>query len=168
MIQTICDQASSAKRHQTRRLSGRDRQKIEAITSSGEIAVRILKRLRVLTLLADGWAPSDVPAAVGCGEANVRRTRQRFEQGGLTAVLEDRPRPGRQRSTTDAVEARIVAMVCSSPPDGRSRWTVRLVADEVVERGIVKRISREKIRLILCDHDLKPWREKNVVRSSSG
>jgi putative transposase len=150
------------------RLGRRDRQQIETLTSSGEIAVRILKRLRVLTLLADGWAPSDVPAAVGCGEANVRRTRQRFEQGGLAAVLEDRPRSGRRRSTSEAVEARIIAMVCSSPPTGRSRWTVRLVAEEVADRGIVERISREKIRLILRDHDLKPWREKNVVRSAPG
>jgi putative transposase len=66
------------------------------------------------------------------------------------------------------VEARIIAMVCSSPPEGRSRWTVRLVAEEVIDRGIVKRISREKIRIILRDHDLKPWLEKNVVRASFG
>jgi hypothetical protein len=107
-----------------------------------------------------------VPAAVGCGEANVRRARQRFEQGGVAAVLDDRPRTGRRKSTTQTVEARIIAMVCSSPPAGRSRWTVRLVAEEVIERGIVKRISREKIRIILRDHDLKPWLEKNVVRAA--
>jgi transposase len=103
---------------------------------------------------------------VGCGEATVRRARQRFEEGGIARVLDDRPPPGRSRSTTDSVDARIIAMVCSSPPEGRSRWTVRLIAEEVVERGIVDRIGREKIRLILRDHDLKPWREKNVVRTS--
>jgi hypothetical protein len=103
---------------------------------------------------------------VGCGEATVRRVRQRFEQGGVARVLDDAPPPGRSKTTTKSVEARIIAMVCSSPPEGRSRWTVRLVAEEVVERGILKRVSREKIRLILRDHDLKPWREKNVVRPS--
>lgn len=92
--------------------------------------------------------------------------RQRFEQGGVTAVLDDRPRTGRTKTTTKTVEARIIAMVCSSPPEGRSRWTVRLVATEVIDRGIVKRISREKIRIILRDHDLKPWLEKNVVCAS--
>jgi putative transposase len=92
--------------------------------------------------------------------------RQRFEQGGVAAVLDDRPRTGRSKTTTKAVEARIIAMVCSSPPSGRSRWTVRLVAEEVIERGIVRNISREKIRIILRDHDLKPWLEKNVVRAS--
>jgi putative transposase len=149
------------------RLSRSDRRQFEAATSAGKLPVRILKRVRVVTLLADGWAPADIPSAVGCGEATVRRARQRFEQGGVARVLDDRPPPGRSRTTTETVEARIIAMVCASPPEGRSRWTVRLVAEEVVERGIVKRISREKIRLILRDHDLKPWREKNVVRASS-
>ena len=135
--------------------------------SAGRLLPRVMMRIRVLTLLADGWAPADVPEAVGCGEANVRRTRQRFEQGGVAMVLADRPPPGRARTTTDKVDARIVALACTSPPEGRSRWTVRLIAEEVVERGIVKTISREKIRIILRDHDLKPWREKNVVRASS-
>lgn len=132
------------------------------------IAVRVLKRVRALILLADGWPPGDVPAAVGCGEATVRRVRQRFEQSGVAAVLDDRPRSGPPRSVTKTVEARIIAMVCSSPPEGRSRWTVRLVAEEVGARGIAKRIGRESVRLIFRDHDLKPWREKNVVRTSPG
>ena len=59
---------------------------------------------------------------------------------------------------------RIIAMVCSDPPEGRARWTVRLVAQEAVKRKLAPRVGRETIRILLQDHDLKPWREKNVVR----
>ncbi len=62
---------------------------------------------------------------------------------------------------------RLIAMVCSSPPEGRARWTVRLVAEEAVKRKLVPRVGRETIRILLLSHDLKPWREKNVGSSRS-
>jgi putative transposase len=71
---------------------------------------------------------------------------------GAAALLEDRQRQ------------RIIAMVCSDPPEGRARWTVRLVAEEAVKRRLVPRVGRETVRVLLLHHDLKPWREKNVVR----
>ena len=64
----------------------------------------------------------------------------------------------------DSQKQRIIAMVCSNPPEGRARWTVRLVAQEAVKRRLVPRVGRETVRILLLDHDLKPWREKNVVR----
>ena len=73
-------------------------------------------------------------------------------RSGAAAVLEDSQRQ------------RIIAMVCSSPPEGRARWTVRLVCEEAVKRRLVPRVGRETIRVLLLHHDLKPWREKNVVR----
>jgi len=63
---------------------------------------------------------------------------------------------------------RIVALVCGSPPEGRARWTVRLLTEEVVKRKLVPRVGRETIRVLLESHDLKPWREKNVVRGGTG
>ena len=54
-------------------------------------------------------------------------------------------------------------MVCSDPPEGRARWTVRLIAEEVVKRKLVPKVGRETIRVLLLSHDVKPWREKNVV-----
>jgi transposase len=146
-------------------LTRAERRRLATLTSTGETSARVLKRARILVLLADGWAPSDVPEAAGCGEATVRRTRQRFNEGGLEAALYDRPRPGREPALDDRTQARIVAMVCGPPPDGRARWTVRLVAREAVSRGLVEDVGRETIRIALRDHDLKPWREKNVVRS---
>ena len=105
-----------------------------------------------------------MPAAVGVGEATARRVRARYEAEGLFAALYDRPRPGGERLLTARQETKIVAMVCGSPPEGRARWTVRLTAQEAVSRGIVSEVGRETVRLLLRDHHLKPWREKNVVR----
>jgi hypothetical protein len=63
---------------------------------------------------------------------------------------------------------RIVALACGPPPEGRSRWTVRLLTEEVVKRKLEPRVGRETIRVLLESHDLKPWREKNVVRGGTG
>ncbi len=68
----------------------------------------------------------------------------------------------------DSQKQRLIAMVCSSPPEGRARWTVRLVAEEAVKRKLVPRVGRETIRILLLSHDLKPWREKNVGGGRSG
>ncbi len=146
------------------RLSKRERRKLEEAVARGQVSARTQRRVRALTLLAEGWAPIDVPAAVGCGEATVRRVRQPYEAGGIDAVLEDAPQRGRPRSVSKQEETRIVAMVCGPPPEGCSRWTVNLVTKEAAARGIVTPVGRETIRLLLRDHDLRPWREKNVVR----
>ena len=73
-------------------------------------------------------------------------------------------RPGAAEVLDTNQKQRIIAMVCSDPPEGRARWTVRLVAEEAVKRKLVPNVGRETIRILLLHHDLKPWREKNVVR----
>ncbi len=145
-------------------LTTSQKRKLRLMTSRGEVPARVLRRARILLLLNEGWAPVDVPDAVGAGEATVRRVRSRFEQGGLELALHERPRRGATRVLSQKQEARIVAMVCSDPPFGRARWTVRLVVEQVLKRGIADAVGRETIRILLRDNELKPWREKNVVR----
>ena len=82
----------------------------------------------------------------------------------MDAALYDLPRPGAVEILTAGEKQRIVALVCSDPPAGAARWTVRLLAEEVVKRKLVARVGRETIRVLLQSHDLKPWRGKNVVR----
>ena len=128
----------------------------------------MLKRARVLELLHEGYALADVQRAVGIWPSTIRRVRRRYSEGGLSDALNERSRPGKKRLLTDRTASRIVAMVCSNPPRGCSRWSVRLIAAEAVRRGIVKRVGRETIRLLLVEHRLKPWRKKNVVRANPG
>src|SRR5262249_40583367 len=81
--------------------------------------------------------------------------------------LYERPRPGKERRLNEREGTQIVAMVCAGPPEGYARWSVRLIAQEAAQRKVVATVGRETIRLLLKEHDLKPWREKNVVRAGA-
>jgi len=94
----------------------------------------------------------------------IRNVAHRYEKGGLERALYEKARPGAAEVLDDGQKQRIIAMVCSDPPEGRARWTVRLVVEEAVKRRLVPRVGRETIRVLLLHHDLKPWRGKNVVR----
>jgi transposase len=94
----------------------------------------------------------------------IRKVGHRYQTGGLERALYEKQRPGAASLLEGSQKQRIIAMVCSDPPEGRARWTVRLVAEEAVKRKLVPRVGRETVRVLLLHHDLKPWREKNVVR----
>ena len=88
----------------------------------------------------------------------VRNLARRYQQGGLERALYDKQRPGAANLLSSQQRRRIIAMVCSDPPRGRARWTVRLVAEEAVKRRLVPRVGRgETIRVLLLSYDLKPW-----------
>ena len=93
----------------------------------------------------------------------IRKVGHRYTHGGLSRALYDRQRPGAEELLSESQKQRIIAMVCSDPPAGHARWTVRLVAEEAVKRKLVPKVGRETTRILLLHHDLKPWREKNVV-----
>ena len=92
----------------------------------------------------------------------IRKVGHRYQEGGLERALYERQRPGAAEVLDENQKQRLIALVCSSPPEGRARWTVRLVAEEAVKRKLVPRVGRETIRILLLSDDLKPWREKNV------
>ena len=94
----------------------------------------------------------------------IRKIGHRYKREGLERALYERSRPGAAAVLDASQKRRIIALVCSDPPEGRARWTVRFVTQEAVKRRLVSRVGRETIRTLLLDHDLKPWREKNVVR----
>jgi transposase len=145
-------------------LSDAEREQLKKRTARGRTAARVFKRARILERIDRGFAMQDIPVAVGVGEARVRRVRRRYEQGGWAAALHERPRPGGQPRLNAKQEQRIVARVCGPPPPGRSRWTVRRIAEAGIERGLAAQVGRETIRVVLQSHELKPWREKNVER----
>ena len=130
----------------------------------GRLSDRRWKRLRILELLGQGWTLNAVAVAVGTYPREVRRVGWRAIELGLEASLEDAPRPRPPKLPAAKDEAALTAMVCGPPPEGRARWTIRLIAEEAVIRGIVPKMGRDTARRFLSHHDLKPWREKNVVR----
>jgi transposase len=120
--------------------------------------------LRALALLplAKGVSAPRIATMIPLTPQGIRNVGHRYGQGGLERALYDKQRPGAAQVLDDNQKQRLIAMVCSSPPEGRARWTVRLVAEEAVRRKLVPRVGRETIRIVLLSHDLKPWREKNV------
>ena len=128
------------------------------------VCSRCVLRALVLRQLADGQAIRKVARNVVLTPKTVWLTSQRYQQGGLERALYEGARPGKEARLDAQQRQRIVALVCGPPPAGRARWTVRLLAEEAVKRKLVPRVGRETVRILLESHDLKPWREKNVVR----
>jgi transposase len=150
------------------RLSKQERQELRRLLQSGLQPVRTVLRALALRQLADGQPIRQVAKNVALTPKTVWLTSQRYRQGGLERALYERPRPGKAALLEAQHRQRIVALACGPPPEGRSRWTVRLLTEEVVKRKLVPQVGRETIRVLLESHDLKPWREKNVVRSGTG
>jgi hypothetical protein len=149
-------------------VSGKDRKLIDELLSSTVQPVRVILRALALLHLAEGaTAPATALSLKKLTSKAVRSIAHRYEEGGLDRALYEKARPGADPLLTASEKQRIIAMVCSDPPEGRARWTVRLIADEAVKRKLVPRAGRETIRILLQSHDLKPWREKNVVRQRS-
>lgn len=148
------------------KLSKKDRAELSAQKRKGTMSARTWRRVRVLELLDEGVSVRGTAKAVGTFPREVSRVGKRYLARGLRAALTDEPR-GKPDPLLDSTQtAAVVAMVCGPPPEGRARWTVRLVAEQAVDRGITSHVGRETIRIVLATHDLKPWREKNVVRAA--
>jgi transposase len=131
---------------------------------SGVQQVRVVLRALALLQLDRGTSPPPVARQVDLTAEAVRRMARRYQRGGIEAAIFEAPRPGAAQVLSASEKQRIIAMVCSTPPTGAARWTVRLIAEEAIKRKLVPRVGRETIRILLQTHDLKPWREKNVVR----
>ena len=146
------------------RLKSQDVKELDAVLHGGVQQVRVVLRALALLHLHQGQSPPAVAKLVRLTPQAIRNIAERYRRGGLASALFEKPRPGAAEVLAAAEKQRIVAMVCSDPPPGTARWTVRLVAQEAVKRRLVPQVGRETIRILLQSHDLKPWREKNVVR----
>ena len=145
-------------------LRAEDLAEIKSLLRGGVQQVRVVLRALALRLLSAGTTAPQVAQTVPLTAKAIREIAHRYNGGGLEGALYERQRPGASQILDNSQKQRIVAMVCSQPPEGRARWTVRLVAQEAVRRKLVPRVGRETVRVLLESHDLKPWREKNVVR----
>jgi putative transposase len=149
-------------------LSKPERQELLRLLQSGLQPVRTILRALALRQISEGETVRQVAKNLGLTPKTVWLTSQRYRQGGLQRALYERPRPGKAALLDHQQRQRIVALACGPPPSGRSRWTIRLLTEEVVKRKLVPRVGRETIRVLLESHDLKPWRGKNVGRGKTG
>ena len=149
-------------------LTPKDRRQLEQLLSGGLQAVRTIKHALALLEMDQGQSTPAVGANLMLSAKAVWQIGKRYQQGGLERALFDAARPGKAPALDLEQQQSIVAVVCSPPPEGRARWTVRLLTEEVIRRKLVPPVGRETIRVLLEGHDLKPWREKNVVRGEAG
>jgi transposase len=149
-------------------LRKRDRKRIAEMLNKGRESARVLRRASILRQLDRGQRAAQVADNVGVAPKTVRAIARRYEEEGLEAALYEKPRPGQRRVLDAGQSQRIIALVCGPPPQGQARWSVRLIAQEAVQRKLAPQVGRETIRMLLQNHELKPWREKNVVRGGTG
>jgi transposase len=137
-----------------------ERESLEALVRGGKGAVRRLKRAQILLALDAGSTEETIARNIGVGTSTVYRTKQRFVEEGLEQALSESPRPGAPRKLGASDESLLIALACSKAPAGRSRWTMELLADELVRLTAHESLSGETVRRRLAEMELKPWQEK--------
>lgn len=130
-------------------LSNDDRTRLEQVISRGKTPARVITRARILVKAADGWTDEEIVDAVGSSVPTVARVRRRFVEGGVDAVLNDKPQKGRPRALSSKQAAHLIAIACSPAPDGHDHWPLRLLGQKAVELGYVQSISPETVRQVL-------------------
>ena len=137
-------------------LTPEERQRLADLLSAGKRSALTLTRARILLKAdqADGgpaWPDDRIAEALDCGVRTVERVRQRCVERGLEAALGRKPqdRPSRERKLDGRAEARLIALACSEPPDGRAAWTLQLLADKLVELRVVDSVCDETVRRVL-------------------
>jgi transposase len=146
------------------RLKKKERLRLKEMATKSREPARVVNRARILLLLEQGKGPKEICDGLDCAKETVNRVGKRYLKLGLERALYEDSRPGAARLLSERESQHIIAMVCGPPPEGRALWSTSLIADEAMKRGLCRRVGRETIRILLLRHDLKPWREKNVVR----
>jgi len=141
-------------------LTSEEREQLRGLVQVGKGPVRRLKRAQILLAAASGSGDAAIAANVNVGTSTVYRTKRRFVDEGLEAALSEDPRPGAERKLAAKEEALLIATACSTPPAGRARWTLSLLADAMVRLTKHSSLSSETIRRRLAENELKPWQKK--------
>lgn len=143
-------------------LSSEERQTLESLTTTGKSSAYKLNHARIL-LKADinqadgGWQDQDISDALDISVSTIERVRHRFVEQSLEAALaRQTPSRTKPRLLDGEQEAHLIALACSETPQGQGKWTVRLLADQLVELGYVERISHETVRQTLKKTNSNP------------
>ena len=127
-------------------LTETERSELEALTRRGKAPARKIAHARVLLLAAEGLTDGEIAAATGRSRSLVERTRRRFVLSGFKTALWDKPRRGGVPKLDERGRATLIALACANPPEGRTCWTMQLLANELVVRQVVPSISDETVR----------------------
>ena len=141
-------------------LSSKDRAQILDVIKTAKDA-RVIYRANALNLRHKGLSAAEVADFLEITPRTVFNIQSNYAEGGLSKALYDDPRPGAPVQFDARVKSKIVALVCSDPPEGFDHWTLDLIKESAEKNKYTDSISREAIRIILQEHDLKPWQQKS-------
>lgn len=122
----------------------------------GKKNARSLTRARILLLANKGKGDTEIANILGVGRSTALRIRKRYLEEGLQSALVDKPRPGQPEKYNERQAAEIVAFACTKPPEGRNKWSLALLCEELRKKEGLETINRETIRLILKKNKIKP------------
>jgi len=137
-------------------LTKEEKAELLELTRKGKVSARKLKRAHILLQADKGKTDEEIADNLEVGRATVQRTRQKLVEGGLEWALNERHRPGGKLKLDGTQEAFLVALAHSTPPEGRERWTMQLLADRLVQLKIVDSISDETVRRTLKKRSASP------------
>lgn len=130
-------------------LSESERAELLGLIHRGKTSARLVTRAHILLQASEGWRDHQIIAAFHVSRETVCRVRARFAAGGLAGVLTDKRQAQRRRALSDTQATHLIALACTTAPEGHDHWTLRLLAGKAVELGYVERISPETIRSLL-------------------
>jgi len=141
-------------------LTSEEREELRSMVQAGKGPFRRLKRAQILLAASSGSSDVAIIRNLSVGASTVYRTKRRFVEEGLEAAVTEEPRPGADRKLAAKEEALLIATACAAPPSGRARWTLALLAGEMVRLTSHDSLSTETIRRRLAENQLKPWQKK--------
>jgi putative transposase len=130
-------------------LSEDERDGLTELVAQGNLSARQLRRARTLLLAEEGATDEAIADEVQGGVRTIERIRMRFCQEGLEAALSERHRPGAPAKLDGKKEALLVGLACSTAPEGRTRWTLKLLAQRLVELHVVDELSTVTVHRVL-------------------
>ena len=140
-------------------LTQRERKALEDFVGHGKKSARAITRARILLLLDEGRKEHELTELLGVSRGTVYNVRKKYQQKGQAPILDllhDAPRSGRPITLDSRVEAKVTMIACSTPPTGRGRWTLQLIADKLVELAVTESISHESVRRVLKKTNSSP------------
>lgn len=141
-------------------LSEAEQVQLEGMLSGGRPRAREVKRAQILLAAAEGQTEERIAETVRTSAATIYRVKRSFVEDGLDAALHEAHRPGGERKLSGKEEALLIATACSAPPQGQARWTLALLADEMVRLTGHESLSRATVGRRLAENELKPWQQK--------
>lgn len=140
-------------------LSEKEFERLEKMVKTGNAGARTITRAWILLKSCEGLPYDEIMAHLNVSKGLILKVKRRYHEEGLDACLYEKPRSGQPKKVTADIEAKITALACETPPEGRAFWTIELLHAELKQRFSVS-IGMTSVQKVLKAHGLKPWKKK--------